>query len=667
MDGRRWAVYGSIILSIVTYVFFYSNGFMLSYSPEDEGYAGRSDRYVILARGFLKGETSLDVPADPRLVALANPYDPQARIAAHAYAPPDSAYYRGRLFHLHGPLPAAVNVVALGVGLPPVSDTMIVLIFTALASWMCGLVILELVGRFFPAVRPWVPAALHAAIAFSPGFVCLLQRGLWYEASAATGGFFIAATMYGLLKTGWPERFHRLGWAALTGLALGLMVLAKQSLALGAFGFLLAVLTISLADAARGRPGGPLAARLGFLTALGAPAAAGVAVLLAYNHLRFGSPLDLGLQYNMGSYDPSKSAHMLYLFDPALINLARTMVQPIRWIDYFPFLFFPDGGIADWVWATAPRPYASDRTVGVLWSFPALALLPALMALAHWAPAAATRITRPLGRIQIVLTVFLAGNIIVLLMMAGSALRYDHDFYSIMVILFGLYFMRVITAGEGRPRLARVVVGALRRGVGLLIGYGVVFGVLTAFAFRGDNLFMRLNPQLFQTLRHWTTVSEPTLLRAPDDAMSLDRLDALETLSLHLTVSFPDFPDASERHQPILTIGQLPLDWLFIKYVGGKRAVFALDHYGGAVTEGEGFTYEPGRPLPLTIDIDRPKRSLRVTLDGRVVFDRPVELYASLPRTIEIGVNSRGGSYAGDRFTGTLIPAGATDPKTPRK
>ena len=64
--------------------------------------------YNLLSRGFLKGELSLDVPDDPILATLANPYDPVQR-AGHGLH--DASYFQGKFYLYFGVTPALVLFV----------------------------------------------------------------------------------------------------------------------------------------------------------------------------------------------------------------------------------------------------------------------------------------------------------------------------------------------------------------------------------------------------------------------------------------------------------------------------------------------------------------------------------------------------------------------------
>ncbi len=82
------------------------DGLFLAYPlTRDQLQSSEVDIYVRLFDALKKGQTNLDVIPDERLLALENPYSPEARNAAHAYYLWDHAFYKGNYYCYYGILP----------------------------------------------------------------------------------------------------------------------------------------------------------------------------------------------------------------------------------------------------------------------------------------------------------------------------------------------------------------------------------------------------------------------------------------------------------------------------------------------------------------------------------------------------------------------------------
>lgn len=665
MARARSYVLVSTLASLFVYFFFFTNGFIFHYTPEDLGqHAQVTDRYEALARNLLKGELSLDYPVDPRLLTLEDVYNPAVRVAAGVPGESSASYYKGKYYLGYGPLPALIDVALLRVGLPALSDNTLAMLFLCLTSIMAGLLVLRCSERFFPGLPPSIPLLFHIGLAFSPVYICILQRAVTYETATTAGGLFLISGVYCFLRTEWPSAFGRLFWALLTGLCFGCALLSRIELIMGCFTFSAAALVLSAAPLRHGtvRPWTLVRERLPFFLALALLPVAAVVLTMAYNYYRFDSVFEWGTSYFLDHFDPRQGdAHPS--LRSAVVNTVRTLFQPVRVMDYFPFITFIEGaGLPDWVWRGVSSAYNCDRAVGMVWFFPAMVLLPAFALIARWTRGARTgsAADRELRQVRRLLMAMIVGNIVPLLISSGSALRLYNHFFTALVVLTASYIMEVVVNLRQPRRFAALAAAGRVLFQGLtaaLLLYTAGFGILGGFAYSYSD-FSYFNPQLFATLRHWTAFHQTSLLHSPRDTMTLDRMETIETLELHLTVKLPVFTGDGERREPILTIGDMPLDWLFIRYyVGTADADFGLDHYGFPVVWGERFRYQADTELPLDILIDRPRKSFKIVLDGRTVFDRPVAIFPNLPQTATLGLNTKGGSNAGERFTGLLAPA----------
>jgi hypothetical protein len=114
---------------------------------------------------------------------------------------------------------------------------------------------------------------------------------------------------------------------------------------------------------------------------------------------------------------------------------------------------------------------------------------------------------------------------------------------------------------------------------------------------------------------------------------------------------------------PVLEAGRVgAADLLYLRTLGGNRYVLGLDHWSVGATESAPFELAAGYAATFGIEMsslegkaaDRSDR-LRVSLDGRVIFDRSLPLYAVRPGEVYFGSNPLGMSTSAELFEGDLV------------
>jgi hypothetical protein len=215
---------------------------------------GRRNLHVLQAKAFLEGR--LDIEKDDTY-------------------PWDVSTFEGRRYVAFPPGPALLLVPFVAVfGAPATNTPLIALALTAL-----GVLLLHGILR-----RLAVPDRLHVWLI--GGF--MLGTAYWYGLARSRDVWFfsqVVAVTFVLLSLH-EALGRRRAWLA--GLYLGVAVISRQlTIVTGLF-----VAAALLEGELRERR--PLVASLPMLAALAAPLAACVGLLLAYNHLRFGSPFDSG-------------------------------------------------------------------------------------------------------------------------------------------------------------------------------------------------------------------------------------------------------------------------------------------------------------------------------------------------------------------------------------
>lgn len=257
----------------------------------------RTKFYNQLFDAFYNGRLWLDISVGPALEGLANVYDPVQRAGLMFFN--DLTYYGGRYYSYFGPAPMLLYFPLYWLtGCLP-SIPLACLVPAALAVLLLGGALLELVRHFdIKANLLLLVLGYLALVSGSLLFVLVAgsenyeQASLW--AMLALAGF-VWAFFGGLRRQAQPVRRRLL--LALAGLFVVLVAASRPAVLLLCIAF---ALPRALAYLRGGEKlPGKLADALVFLL----PVAAGAALLMAYNHLRFGSVLEFGITYQLTSFD----------------------------------------------------------------------------------------------------------------------------------------------------------------------------------------------------------------------------------------------------------------------------------------------------------------------------------------------------------------------------
>jgi hypothetical protein len=268
---------------------------------------------------------------------------------------------------------------------------------------------------------------------------------------------------------------------ALAGLCFAAAVGCRASLAVAVIVIALLV-TIVLVIRNRPRISAAFPAVLSFAT----PLVIGAVALAAYNHIRFGSPLEFGQQYQLTGAN--------YKATPALFSVANSppsvwsyLLRPVAFRPTFPFVRARVGEATfpDWIWRS--NYYESNETIiGLLVATPIvmLALLPLVRLLRRRRPDTA--------RLAITLLAIGGGfGFAPVLFMVGSTQRYLMDLWPCAAILATVGLWQLFAGGR------RTV--ALRATIAVLIGWTITLGLLMGFTGYYDH-FRIWNRPLYESL-----------------------------------------------------------------------------------------------------------------------------------------------------------------------
>lgn len=251
------------------------------------------NQYQLLADAFLKGQLYLDVPVDPRLAAMKNPYDFKAREELNLDEDSggwDHAFYKGHYYVYFGAVPALIIFLPyqliVGKSLAAYHATQI---FSAL--FIVGLFALFffLAKKFFSRMSFGV--YLSAAVALSLVSISYCTEAPALYCTASSSGLCMEVwSVYFFARAAWSDDSRRKFFAEIFfGAALGALAFGcKPTVALANF----LVLPLLPKFFSKDDP------RKIFIV-LGVPYAITAAALMAYNFLRFDNVFEFGQAYQL--------------------------------------------------------------------------------------------------------------------------------------------------------------------------------------------------------------------------------------------------------------------------------------------------------------------------------------------------------------------------------
>jgi tetratricopeptide (TPR) repeat protein len=527
-------------LVVATYTFMARSGPMELLSPH-----AANTYYNLLVQGFRARQLSVKKEVPPGLTQLADPYTPSAFHDPYRLEPYhllDLSYYKGRLYLYFGVTPALIlfwpYVALTGHYL---FHRQAVLIFCTVGFLTSVGLLYALWRRYFAEVSIWVVAACALALGLATGAPVLLSQADVYEVPICCGymlTMLALAAIYRALRE--PKQRCRCLIAAST--AYGLAVGARPSLL---FGGIILLVPVVYAWRERQPIWAALAAATIPITLIGLG-------LMLYNALRFDSPFEFGMHYQLAG----RQQVMQQFFSPKYLwfNFRVYFLEPSRWSTRSPFVL----GSA---MPLRPAGYLdAGRSFGVLTAIP-------LTWLALAVPLAWQNRKNTEASILAWFTTGVALLFGVCALTLGcfcfSYFRYEVDFLPALLLLsvigiFGLERKLAPTSESGlanRPSWRC----AVRGGYGLLLSFSVAFSLLASITHYAEAQF-NMGQTLWQAGQQQAAVShyeqalriDPSLTYAHVHlGIALSRLgknqDALAQLMEALRLS----PDSPEVHNDL--------------------------------------------------------------------------------------------------------------------
>ncbi len=327
-----------MIIVIFSYAYFaISSMNVKSFSKIPDGH------YQYLTESFLKGHTYF-IKAPPKaLLALKNPYDYQQNYKIllpdgnplHARFH-DVSLYANKFYLYFGPLPVITFYIPckLLTGFYP-PDCFAVFLFLSIGFIICYGLLNKIQQEYFPNVKPEMMFFCGLVLGFANNAPFLLLRPDVYEVAIASAFCFLSAAVFFLYRI-FYYRFKFID-ILLFSTMLGLSIAGRPHFALIAMVVLPFIIFYILTQS-----------QFNFWKLFAfSPIAIIIAMLLAYNQIRFHSMFEFGQAYQLIFDTHGLSAQLKYFDFPNMAfnfkeGFYNYFLRPFAVFNSFPYVFFPD-------------------------------------------------------------------------------------------------------------------------------------------------------------------------------------------------------------------------------------------------------------------------------------------------------------------------------------
>jgi hypothetical protein len=329
----RWETAGMALLVV-------SLGFLFTYFSSGghwNDWPTSSSYYNQLADGFLQGKPYLLTEPPPQLTALPNPYTQAARKGISVIW--DASYYHGHYFLYWGPIPSVgIAIVRLFADLF-IGDYVVTLIASCGSLLFLALILWRLYRQFFPHLSVWLVYLGTMAVTLGSPFLWILNRPMVYEGAIASAQMFLLAGIYFFLPVFSASQRYQ-PWRYFLSATCWMLGIACRISILGAIGvFVIAAILLII----RGRFS---RSKLWVaLLSLMVPIFIGASLLCSYNFVRFGNPIETGLQYQFTDNDYTNPANPMFTFWAMPLNIYNYFGRHVHLLRSFPFVKPIDGKV----------------------------------------------------------------------------------------------------------------------------------------------------------------------------------------------------------------------------------------------------------------------------------------------------------------------------------
>jgi hypothetical protein len=244
--------------------------------------------YDMLAEAFLSGQLHLKQEMDPQRARAPDPSNPE--LPCHGLT--DAIAFKGKYYLLQQPFPAvfhALWIVLTGVSLP----TGVGVTITASGCLLLlGLILVKIRDAFFSDSPAWIVWFTCLSFALSAAQLYMIGRPIIYHETISFGIMLVLLGAL-LFVSALSSTRNQILLLTLSGASFGAAVACKATLLLYPLSFFACWFYYSVTRT--GQTESLTSRTISFLV----PVALFVAILLAYNYLRFGSLFDFGRRYSI--------------------------------------------------------------------------------------------------------------------------------------------------------------------------------------------------------------------------------------------------------------------------------------------------------------------------------------------------------------------------------
>jgi hypothetical protein len=296
-----------------------------------------SDFYDQLAEGFRAGHLYIKALPSAALLARENPWDWQSPDDWDEWKW-DMSLYNGHYYVYFGPVPALLLLGAKLFYSGVVHDQWIVLFCMLMRLYAGTALIVRYARDQYPQLASWALYLAIVVFAVASPTAFFMVRPVVYEACIASGQGFLCLGLYcAYMGLRAPQTQAR--WFVAAGSCLGCAAASRASLIISAP--LIVAATLFCAQRAAGYS---LRKLMAAGLALAGPLAVCLALYALYNQLRFESPFEFGLKYQLTGRQVTSETRFL------LPNLASYLGAELSWSCKFPFVRLPSHReLASWI------------------------------------------------------------------------------------------------------------------------------------------------------------------------------------------------------------------------------------------------------------------------------------------------------------------------------
>jgi hypothetical protein len=505
-----------------------------------------------------------------------------------------------------------------------------------------GVVLFLLVGYFFSClllfqllavsgIQPsWLAKrVVIAALGFCQTAPIILRRSTMYEAALASGYCFFMAGMYLLARCAQaekPARWH----LGLAGLFLGMTAGCRPNYAPVA----VVVLVVYLVYLRRFRHLGGHALLCEAFWFGGPIAACGLA-LAWYNFARFGSPLELGVTYQLVA--TTTEPGVLSSLSNVLPGLYKFLVEtPIRF-HQFPFLeLAARGSFGASEWVTSPDRVEPAAGILVIAPLCVLGCLMPVVCFRFW------RRLQPTARFLLT-SLYAAATVnlfVIVLVIPRVSQRYELDFGP-QFLLISLFLLLYLAARLDDVRF--------RRAAAIVLVAGTAAGAAAQAALSinsYDNMLMWRNPAEYERLASIFG----------DDDRSIRRM--VTGMALQGEVRFRR-PPLGTREALVTSGVRGRGNAIFVQYLGVDRIRFGYSMSGKAIAYGPEIAVAPLRSYRIRLVYRGDRSAMGVWLDDTTVLDvSPTYVYPTSSGDAAVGRDEIGDIDGLKAFSGEIRAPG---------